>query len=308
MEMTKWGQTGAEVPRVVVGCMRINSVERAQAAKIIRTALDEGISFFDHADIYGKGECERIFGEIIKDEKIDRESLFIQTKCGIVPGQMFDFSKEHIVTSVEQSLKRFGTDYVDALLLHRPDALVEPEEVAAAFDELHKSGKVKSFGVSNHTVMQIRLLKQYVEMPICANQVQFGPAHSLLINFGMEQNMVSDGAVNRGGELIEYCRLNRITLQAWSPFQYGMFEGVFLKESGGRFDVLNSTMKDLADKYNVTVSGLTAAWILRHPASWQVLAGTMNPDRLREIAAGAGVCISRKDWYKIYMAAGNPLP
>lgn len=305
---TRWGQTDRQVPEIAIGCMRLHSVDKKQGTRLIRTALEAGVNFFDHADIYGKGECEQIFGEIVRSEQLPREELFIQTKCGIVPGEMFDFSREHIVKAVEGSLRRLRTDYVDALLLHRPDALVEPEEVAAAFDDLYTSGKVKSFGVSNHTVMQIELLKSCVRQPLAANQVQFGPAHTLLLNFGLEQNMTADGAVNRGGDLLEYCRLQHMTLQAWSPFQYGMFEGVFLSDRTGRFAVLNQTMEELADRYNVTPAGLTAAWILRHPAPWQMLAGTMSPDRLMEIIEGAKVKISRKDWYRVYMAAGNPLP
>lgn len=297
-----------QITKLALGCMRLDSVPQERAEELVRTALDLGVYTFDHADIYGGGKCESIFGTIMRRCAIDRDSVFIQTKCGIVPGEMFDFSKEHIVRSVEQSLQRLQVDYVDSLLLHRPDMLMEPEEVAAAFDTLHAAGKVRYFGVSNHTVWQIELLKKYVRQPLWANQVQFGPAHALLLCSDTEQNMTSDGAVNRGGGLLDYCRLNNMTMQAWSPFQFGLFEGVFLNDRTGAYRKLNAVLEQLGQKYSVTPMGIVTAWILRHPADWQVLSGTTNPSRLREMAAGTEICLSRRDWYAIYMAAGNPLP
>lgn len=306
MKKVKWGACGQEVPAIAVGCMRMYSVPAEQAAKLIDAAMEKGVNFFDHADIYGGGECERIFAKALQIAGIKREDVFVQSKCGIVPGRMYDFSKEHIIKSVEGSLKRLGTDYLDALLLHRPDALCEPEEVAEAFDELERSGKVRCFGVSNHTPMQIELLKKCVRQPITANQVQFGAAHTSMISSGMEMNMLTDNAVSRDGGILDYCRVHDITLQAWSPFQYGMFEGVFL--NSGKYRELNAKIDEIAGKYGVSAASVAVAWILRHPAGMQVLSGTMNISRFEDICRAAGICLTREEWYEIYLAAGNILP
>ncbi|MBO5460792.1 MAG: aldo/keto reductase [Ruminococcus sp.] len=306
MKKVNWGSSGQKVPAVAVGCMRIDSVELKQAAGMIDKALENEVNFFDHADIYGGGTCEEIFSKAFAMTGTKREDVFLQSKCGIVPGVMFDFSKEHIIRSVEGSLKRLGTEYLDALLLHRPDALMEPEEVAEAFDELEASGKVRYFGVSNQNPMQMELLKKCVRQPLMANQLQFGVAHTSMIQEGIETNMLTDGAVSRTGGVLDYCRLNDITIQTWSPFQYGMFEGVFLGNE--KFPELNQTIHALAEKYEVTDTTIAVAWILRHPANMQVLAGTMNPGRFEEICKASDVKLSRQEWYAVYMAAGNILP
>lgn len=262
--------------------------------------------FFDHADIYGGGECENIFASALAKTSIKREELFIQTKCGIVPGVMFDFSKKHITESVEGSLKRLKMDYVDALLLHRPDTLVEPEEVAEAFDELEKSGKVRYFGVSNQKPMQVELLKKYVKQPLLINQLQFGLKHSGMIDQGIHVNMTDEASVDHDGSVLDYSRLNEMTIQAWSPYQYGFFEGVFIGNE--KFPKLNQKLAELAEKYHTTPTGLASAWILRHPANIQVIAGTMNVGRIKEIAQASDVELSREDWYALYREAGNILP
>ena len=226
---------GREVPAVIVGCMRLNAVDAAGQRRLISAAIERGLTFFDHADIYGRGECETAFGNAAADLKIPREKLFVQTKCGIVPGKMYDFSEKHIIESVEGSLKRLRTDYVDSLLLHRPDVLFEPEEVAAAFDKLERAGKVRAFGVSNMAPCQIDLLKTAVKQPIAANQLQFSAAHAGMISCNVELNMTTPGAVARDGYVLEYCRLHDIAVQAWSPFRYGFFEGVFLDDAKYRY-------------------------------------------------------------------------
>lgn len=306
MKKIKFGGTGLQVPAIAVGCMRINSVPLEKAAKLIEKAVELEVNFFDHADIYGGGECEEIFAKALSMTGVRRGDIFVQSKCGIMPGVMFDFSKEHIIASVEGSLRRLGTEYLDALLLHRPDALMEPEEVAAAFDELEASGKVRYFGVSNETPMQMELLKKYVRQPLAANQLQFGIAHASMVKAGIEANMLTDGAVNRDGGVLDYCRLHDITIQAWSPFQYGMFEGVFLGNE--KFPELNRKLKELATAYGVTETAIAVAWILRHPANMQMLSGTMNPSRFEEVCRGAEIRLTRREWYEIYMAAGNILP
>lgn len=304
MKTVKFGTTNLDVASVILGCMRINNAENP--VKVIETAVDNGITFFDHADIYGGGDCEHIFADALAKTEIKRDDLFIQSKCGIVPGKMFDFSKEHIVSSVEGILKRLDTDYLDALLLHRPDTLVEPEEVAAAFDQLEQQGKVKYFGVSNQNPGQIKLLKKYVKQPLVANQLQFGIMHTGMIDQGIHVNMTDAGSLDHDGEILEYSRLHDMTIQAWSPYQYGFFEGVFIGHE--KFPELNKVLEELAEKYHSTPTGIASAWILRHPANMQVIAGTMNIQRIEEIAQASDIQMSREDWYRVYMAAGNILP
>ena len=304
MKKVQFGTTGLEVASVILGCMRINNSENP--AKVLQTAVDNGINFFDHADIYGRGECEEIFAKALKETSIKREDIFLQSKVGIVPGEMFDFSKEHIISSVEGILTRLDTDHIDALLLHRPDTLVEPEEVAAAFEQLETQGKVKYFGVSNQKPGQIELLKKYVKQPLVANQLQFGIMHTGMIDQGLQVNMKSEGSFDHDGEILEYSRINDMTIQAWSPYQFGFFEGVFINNE--KFPELNQLLVEMAEKYNTTPTGIASAWILRHPANMQVIAGTMNIQRIEEIAKASEVQMTRKDWYRVYMAAGNILP
>lgn len=306
MKMVRWGSSELEVPAIAVGCMRMSSIPLEQAAKLIEKAIEKQVNFFDNADVYGDGECERIFAKAFQMTGAKREDVFIQSKCGIVPGIMFDFSKEHIIEAVEGSLKRLGTEYLDALLLHRPDALMEPEEVAAAFDALETAGKVRYFGVSNQTPMQMELLKKCVKQPLMANQLQFGVAHATMVSSGIEANMATNGGVNRDGGVLDYCRLHDITIQAWSPFQYGLFEGVFLNND--KFPKLNKKIDEIAEKYHVSNTTIAVAWILRHPANMQVLSGTMTLSRLEDICKAAEIRLTRQEWYEIYKAAGNILP
>lgn len=249
MKTIKLGVSGLEVPALAVGCMRINGLSKPEAEKFVQTALDHGANFFDHADIYGGGTCEEIFADAIHMNATVREKILLQSKCGIRKG-MFDFSKEHILNSVDGILKRLKTDYLDVLLLHRPDALVEPEEVAEAFDQLEKSGKVRNFGVSNQNPMQIQLLKKYVKQPIVANQLQLSITNATMISAGIHVNMLDETAVNRDGSVLDYCRLNDITIQPWSPFQYGFFEGVFLNNE--KFPELNAKIDEIAAAHGVT--------------------------------------------------------
>lgn len=306
MKKFNLGNSNINVSAISLGCMRINNLEQNSAQSLIEKAYDLGINFFDHADIYGQGKCEEIFGNILKKSYIKREDIIIQSKCGIVPGKMFDFSKEHILNSVDGILKRLDTDYLDVLLLHRPDALVEPEEVSEAFDTLYNQGKVKAFGVSNQNSMQMELLKKYLKQDIVANQLQFSIPHSSMISSGLEVNMLTSGAINRDGSVLDYCRLNNITIQAWSPFQYGFFEGVFLNNE--KYKELNIVIDDLAKKYNVTNMAIATSWILRHPANMQVIVGTTNIERLEAICKAVDITLTREEWYKIYISAGNILP
>ncbi|ASF41068.1 aldo/keto reductase [Halobacillus halophilus] len=305
MKKLKLGKSELEVGEISLGCMRINKLEKKDARYVIENAMDTGVDLFDHADIYGAGESESVFAEAIDMNDDVREKMKLQTKCGIRDGY-FDFSKDHILESVEGSLKRLKTDYVDSLLLHRPDALFEPEEVAEAFAVLKESGKVRYFGVSNQNPMQIELLKKYLKEDLIVNQMQLSVVHTPMIDAGFNVNMQNDPAIMRDGSIIEYCRLHDISIQAWSPFQHGMIEGPFVGNK--EFPQVNAKLKELAEKYGVTDSAIAIAWILRHPANIQPVVGTMNTERMRNIAKASDIELTRQEWYELYTATGNELP
>lgn len=306
MKTINLGHSGLQVSAVALGIMRMDALSVAQAAKVIDAAADLGINYIDSADIYGGGKSSEIFGAALKQSSVTRDQLYIQSKGGIVPGKRYDFSKQHIIDAVNGELSRLGVDYLDSFLLHRPDALMEPAEVAAAFDELQASGKVRHFGVSNFNPMQVDFLQSALNQRLMINQLQFGIMHTGAIDFGLHTNMADDRSINHDGEIIEYSRLHRMTIQAWSPYQYGNFAGIFLDNP--KFPELNAAMQDLADAKHTSKSAIATAWILRHPAQFQVILGTMNPAHLAENAAGVDVELSRQEWYDIYFAAGNDLP
>jgi len=304
---------GTEIvaPNVVLGLMRIADKTDDEVRVLVRAARDAGIDFLDHADIYGTDlhGCERRFAEAMQLTPSQRAELTIQTKAGIVKdGPYFDFSYEHIIESVEGSLAALETDYIDILLLHRPDALVEPEEVARAFDELEAAGKVRSFGVSNHTPRQIDLLKRYVRQPIVANQLQLSITHAPIIAQGAAANMAAEvqSVTLDGGGIVDYCRLNDITVQAWSPFQAGFFTGVFL--GSPEYLELNAVIDRLAAAYDVPPIAIATAWITRHPANMQVVLGTTSPERVTGAAQGSDLPLTRVEWYELFRAAGYLVP
>lgn len=301
----KLGSSNLDVPVVAVGCMRIDTLEKREADRFVHAAIEQGANFFDHADIYGNGACEEVFAEALGMNGRIREQVLLQSKCGIREG-MFDFSKEHILASVDGILKRLRTDYLDVLLLHRPDTLMEPDEVAEAFDELEREGKVRHFGVSNQHPGQIELLKKAVRQPLVANQLQLSITNATMIESGFNVNMQNQAAVDRDGRVLDYCRLHDVTIQPWSPFQYGFFEGVFLGSDA--FPELNATLEKVAERYQVSTTTLAIAWLLRHPAHMQPVVGTTNVDRLRDCCRAAEVQLTREDWYAVYRAAGRPLP
>ena len=309
MKTLPLGRTDLTVSNVVLGLMRIADLTDQQIVELVAAARDAGITMFDHADVYG-GEphgSERRWGDALQLSAADRESMVIQSKVGIRDGY-FDFSTEHILAAVDESLAALRTDYLDVLLLHRPDALVEPEEVAAAFDALHEAGKVHHFGVSNHTPYQVELLKTAVRQPLVANQVQLSITHAPLIAAGVATNMQGlDQSLDRDNGLLDYSRLNGITLQAWSPFQKGFFDGVFLDDREN-YPELNDALDEIAAKYDVTPTGIAVAWITRHPADMQVVLGTTKPERVKESAAGSDVRLTRPEWYRLFTAAGYLVP
>ncbi|MEN8078700.1 aldo/keto reductase [Clostridioides difficile] len=288
-----------------LGCMRISNLDKASVNSLINTALDCGINFFDHADIYGAGKSEEIFSQAISLTPSLREKMILQSKCSIRSG-MYDFSKEYILNSVDGILKRLNTEYLDILLLHRPDTLMEPEEVNEAFELLYKEGKVRNFGVSNHNSMQIELLNKYLTNKITINQLQFSIMHTGIIDSGINVNMKNSSSIDRDGSVLEYCRLKDINIQAWSPYQYGFFEGTFIDNP--KFPELNNKLAEIGEKYNVSKTAIATAWILRHPAKIQTIVGTTNENRLRDICTASSINLTRQEWYEIYLAAGNMLP
>ncbi len=305
MKYIKIPNSDLNVSEIALGCMRISKMSDKEISTLIHTALEEGINFFDHADIYGGGKSEARFSEALDMNPSLREKMILQTKCGIRQGS-FDFSKEHILEAVDGSLQRLRTDYLDVLLLHRPDALVEPEVVAEAFTILQNNGKVKNFGVSNQNPMQIELLTRFVKQKILFNQLQFSITNTGMIDAGIQVNMKTDASINRDGSILDYCRLKDITIQPWSPFQYGFFEGVFLDNE--KFPELNKKIDALAQSRGVTNTAIAIAWILRHPARMQPILGTTNASRVKDICKASGVTLTRSEWYEIYLAAGNRLP
>ena len=290
---------------IILGCMRINSLSSDEVKTLIMTAIDAGVNFFDHSNIYSDGKCEELFGNVTQFTSPEREKVYIQTKCGIrkdIGG--YDFSRDYIVECCDKSLKRLKTDYIDVFLLHRPDPLYEPEEVAEAFERLHSAGKVRYFGVSNIRPRQIDLLDKYLgKNRILVNQLQLSLMHAGMIESAVYTNTCYTEASDRDGELLDYCRLKGITVQAWSPIQYGFFEGIFLDND--EYPELNNALNRMAEEKNVSNSAIALAWILRHPAQMQVVIGTTKPERVKAMCKASGLELTRKEWWELYRAAGH---
>ena len=306
MKYAQLGTSGVEASRVALGVMRISEKSPEEAVKIITTAMDCGINFFDTADVYGAGKSSQVLGRALKDAGIARDKVILQTKFGIVAGKRYDFSKKHLLEALDFELNNLGVDYVDFALLHRPDTLVELDQVAEAFNELQNSGKVRHFGVSNVNPWQTELLQSAVDQKLEVNQLQFGLGHTGMVEQEFHVNMSDASSVDHDGGSLAYARLKKMTIQAWSPFQYGFFEGVFVDNP--KFPELNAKLEELAKKYDSTKNGIATAWILRHPAQMQVILGSMNPTRIQQMAAGAEVTLEPQEWYDLYFAAGNDLP
>lgn len=292
-------------PAIMLGCWRMHQRGLEEVTELLAAAMQHGISFFDHADIYGQGQSERIFAEAVGELGLPRESMILQSKCGIRNGY-YDSSRRHILDSVNGILTRLDTDYLDILLLHRPDALMEPDEVAAAFSELAAAGKVRHFGVSNFRPSQIELLQRSLDAELIVNQLQFGLAHSGLIDAGLNVNMDNEGAIDRDGNALDYCRLQGIGIQAWSPLQFGFFEGNFLDHPD--FPELNRCLDGMAEAFGCSPGAVAVAWILRHPAAMQAIVGTTDPGRLAELSEAGRISLNNTEWYALHRAAGNRLP
>ncbi len=300
------GPTNAS--RIILGCMRMPALSVSDAANMIKCAYEMGVNFFDHATCYGDGEAERRFGDALSMTSVKREDIIIQSKCGLhFDRKEFDWSKEDILKSADESLSRLGIDYLDVLLLHRPDLLFDPEEVAEAFDKLYKEGKVKYFGVSNVTPGQLELLKKYVKQPLIFNQLQFSLDQTQLIDGGLYlNNLTTERSIDRDNGILDYCRLHDITIQAWSPLQFGMFKGCFVDHPD--FPELNKVLGEIGEKYGISKTAVAIAWILRHPAKIQAIAGTMNAAHLKDICDASGVELTHNEWYQLYLASGKFLP
>ncbi|MGJ0915552.1 aldo/keto reductase [Enterococcus avium] len=308
MLQRKIGNSYWETSAIALGIMRMAALTPTKAAAALEAALESDINFIDSADMYGDGKSELVFAAAMKEAGISRDQFFIQSKGGIVTGdeKRYDFSKQHLLDSVDGILKRMEIDYLDSYLLHRPDPLMEPEEIAEAFDILQASGKVRHFGVSNFNPEQFQLLQSQVDQKLLMNQLQFSIMHTGMIDYGMHTNMTDTRSFDHDGGILEFSRRKGVTIQAWSPFQYGFFEGVFVDND--KFPELNELLDKLAKKYDTNKNAIATAWILRHPANMQVILGTMNPTRIKESAAGGDVTLTKQEWYDVYFAAGNDLP
>ncbi|HGJ3750442.1 TPA: aldo/keto reductase family oxidoreductase [Streptococcus pneumoniae] len=302
------GQDDKELSEIVLGMMRIKDKSVKEVEELVETALSVGINAFDLADIYGRGRCEELLGLVLKNRPDLREKMWIQSKCGIRIEEFtyFDFSKDYIIKSVDGILQRLKIDHLDSLLLHRPDALMESDQVAEAFDLLYKQGKVRDFGVSNQNPMMMELLKEDVKQPLAVNQLQLSAAFTPGFESAFHVNMEDSQAAMRDGSIFEYCKLHDVVIQAWSVLQFGYFKGNFVGNE--KFQALNQVLDRLAIKYGVTSSTIAISWILRYPAKMQAVVGTTNPKHLREVSRAANFSLTRKEWYEIYLAAGNNLP
>lgn len=315
---------GIPVSPLVLGCMGlgggwnrnpITAENIKQAHEAIESALSIGINLFDHADIYTYGKAERVFGEVLREQPHLRENMFIQSKCGIrfkensgVPGR-YDFSEEHIRRSVDGILERLGVEYIDFLLLHRPDPLMDPEEVAKTIHDLKSSGKVRWFGVSNMSAGQIRLLQSYCEEPFLINQLEMSLAKmgwletGVLVNHGeAAENIFPEGT-------LEYCRLENIQLQAWAPLAQGVFSGNSLDKQRESIKLTAKLVQEMAEQKQTTPEAIVLSWLMTHPAGIQPVIGTVNPDRIQACADAGKITLTREEWYTLYVSSrGRALP
>lgn len=317
MSQINLGGSGLMVPQIALGVMRMGDKTEAEAQAVVETALSKGVNFFDTADIYGNGASTKSLAKALKAVGAKREDIILQSKGGILSdagpvaddgilGPRYEFSKKHIIASVDAELARLETDYLDVFLLHRPDVLMQPEEIAAAFNDLAQQGKVKQFGVSNMNPWQVELIQSVVDQKLVANQLQFGVMHTGMVDAGLHVNMNDSRSVDHDGGILPYSQLKNMTIQAWSPFQYGMFEGHFVDND--KFPELNAKLQEIADVHHSTKNGIAVAFVLTHPANMQVILGSMTPSRLVEMIDGREVTLTHQEWYDIYFAAGNDLP
>ena len=313
MRQIKIGNTNFTGSAIALGIMRMNKLTVEEAVRALETAHETGINYIDSADIYGHGKSEEIFGKALQKSSLKRDDFYIQSKTGIYENPeldykttRYDFSKKYLINAVDGILSRMKIDYLDSLLLHRPDALMDPAEIAAAFDELQRDGKVRHFGVSNFNPMQVDLLQSGVSQRLLINQLQLSVMHTGPIDFNIHTNMTDERSIDHDRGVLDYSRLHNMTVQAWSPFQYGQIEGNFI--GNPKFPEVNDALQKVAEQKGVSKNAIAAAWILRHPANTQVIIGTMTPAHIIDSAKGADISLTAQEWYDIYLAAGNDLP
>lgn len=301
MQTLALGTSPLTCSRLAYGCWRLAGSEGdprredADGIAAVRAAYDAGCTLFDNADIYGRGECERIFGKAMRDTPGMRERIVLATKCGICPPwdgrtHCYDSSAAYIIASLEGSLKRLGTDSVDLLMIHRPDFLGDPAEISAAFSQLRAQGKVREFGVSNFRPSQLAALQKHCPVPLIVNQVEVSLA---------ALSCLDDGTLDQ-------CLAERITPMAWSPLAKGALLGA---PKDARTEKLQSLLAKLAVEKSATPAAIALAWLLRHPSRMQPIIGSVNPDRIREATRADAIELTRGEWYSLLTAArGTPLP
>lgn len=303
--------------RLALGCMGFGGDEQAGYRDAIAPALaafdvayDIGIRLFDHADIYRDGRAEAVFGAWLKAHPELRDRVCIQSKCGIRPGR-YDFSSAHIQDAVDGSLRRLGTSCLDILLLHRPDPLMEPEEVAEAFIQLKGAGKVRHFGVSNMNVHQMSHLQRALPEPLVVNQLEMSLARLDWVDEGVHVNQQAGAGVHFAEGLLEHCKLEGVQLQAWGALAHGQFSGRRLDDASGHVRQAAQRVRAMADDKGTTPESIVLGWLMRHPAGIQPVIGTTRPERIAACADAVQVAetLTREEWYSLYvLARGAPLP
>ncbi len=324
MNKYKIYNTDLEVSRIAYGCMGIGGSwddspladeTISKAIDSVSAALEGGINFFDHANIYARGKSEIVFSKVLQELKGIRDKIIIQSKCGIrFPGDpnpespgRYDFSYKNIVESTNASLNRLGIEQLDILLLHRPDPLMQPEEVAKAFDELHKQGKVRYFGISNFNPGQMTLLQNSLDYPLVVNQIEISLLHHHVFNDGILANQLS-GKYAAATGIIDHCMLNNIQVQAWSPVALGK---IFNPPTDAESNVkkLSRKLIEYAEEKNTSVEAIALAWLLKHPAGIQPVIGTTKPERIINSCKADDIELTREEWYTLFtIARGNPVP
>lgn len=311
------------VSRLVFGCMglgggwnkdAITKAHLKQTHECIDAAIAAGINFFDHADIYTFGKAEQVFGQALAERPELREHMYIQSKCGIrfeddKGPKRYDFSAKWIEESVEGSLKRLNTDYLDVLMLHRPDPLMEVEEIAQVFSCLQESGKVRNFAVSNMQQHQMNFLQHALDMPIVANQIEASLQKHQFVDEGVYAGNADGKDLNFTPGSVEYCRHFDIQIQSWGSLCQGLYTGGDLTNAS-QADINTSILVNkLAALYDTTPEAIVLAWLLRHPALIQPIIGTTNVERIAASCGALNVTLSREHWYALYVSAkGHELP
>ena len=291
--------------KFILGLMGLNKLNLEQAEKFILDAIDLGINYVDLADIYGNGECEELFGEVLKRNPNIRNKLIIQSKCGIREG-FYDFSYDHIISCVKQSLNRLNIKYLDVLLLHRPDILCDFDELKKALIYLKENNLAKSFGVCNMNKAYIKLLKEKTGFDFIVNQLEFSITSTQLIDDILNMNTNDELANDKSGDALIYCYLNNISLQAWSPLKVSLSEGSFINNP--KYVELNNYLDELANKYNASKVSIALSFIYRLPFNITPVVGVSSINHLKDALKSKEINLSKEEWYKLYLIAGHKLP